>query len=492
MSKIYIEENNICRLDEEDDVSFLRALDTELSFAVQGAHHTRAFKGYVDSSGEGVRWDGIQRLLTGNLTFPYGLLARVKNFHIDNNRTFEIIDQRKEKSIGKEIDIITKLKSINKEPYYYQYDALQSALNNDCGILKLSTGAGKTIIAAMIAAKLGKKTIIYVIGTGLLYQIHNLFTSLFNQEIGIIGDGKCIISDINIATIWTVGNAIGLKVKKVEDEEDEQKIEPTKHKEIKNMLEETKVHIIDECHLSACSTIQEIYRYINPEHIYGFSGTPFRDDGADLLIEAVLGKYIIDISATKLINEGFLVPPTIKFLTVDKMNGLSDQKYKSIYRNYIVENEVRNNLISLAAQKLVEQNFQTLVLFNSIDHGKILYDLISKHTSCILLSGKDSSKIREDAKKQLEAGVIKCVIASKIFDIGVDIPSLSGLIIAAGGKSSVRALQRIGRVIRKADHKKMVAVIDFIDQAKYLSDHSKIRRKIYEMEEGFKVLWLKK
>lgn len=64
---------------------------------------------------------------------------------------------------------------------------------------------------------------------------------------------------------------------------------------------------------------------------------------------------------------------------------------------------------------------------------------------------------------------------------------LSGLIIASGGKSSVRALQRVGRVIRLHKDKRKAVVIDFCDQAPYLRDHSEIRRDILLQE--FDVSW---
>ncbi|NJL70525.1 MAG: hypothetical protein HC888_02355 [Candidatus Competibacteraceae bacterium] len=61
--------------------------------------------------------------------------------------------------------------------------------------------------------------------------------------------------------------------------------------------------------------------------------------------------------------------------------------------------------------------------------------------------------------------------------------------------SSTRALQRIGRVIRKYDGplgvKKNAIVVDFNDTCKYMSDHSKRRRKIYETEPLFDIKDLK-
>ncbi len=61
---------------------------------------------------------------------------------------------------------------MDKNPYPYQMEILDVIDKNDRGIIKVATGGGKSLIAALIAAKLGKKTIIYVIGKDLLYQFH--------------------------------------------------------------------------------------------------------------------------------------------------------------------------------------------------------------------------------------------------------------------------------------------------------------------------------
>lgn len=492
MSTIRINKNNTCIIENENDVGFLWSLDRELSFAVQGAEHTRAYKGYFDKDGKHHQWDGMHRLLGEDLSFPIGLLRRVEEFYKSNEKDVTLIDTRPEKSPAAAIDIIPTLKHMGKEPYPYQIEAASIVKTNDHGIIRLATGGGKTIVAALMTAHLGKRAILYVIGKDLLYQTHKFFSSVFNHKIGIIGDGNCDIQDINVASVWTVGQALGLKGAEIlTDAEEEGSVDPNKYKEIRQMLLSSKVHIFDECHLAACNTIQEIAKNINPEHIYGMSASPWRDDNADLLIECVLGKNIVDISASYLIEHGFLVKPIIKFLAVPPPAEKLKKAYQTIYKNYITDNPVRNGLVVRGAEKLVEQGYQTLVLYNNVAHGNLLHQEISKKLPCILLSGKDSSDVREAAKKRLENHEVNCIIASKIFDIGVDLPSLSGLIIAGGGKSSVRALQRIGRVIRKYPGKKQAAIVDFYDQAPFLKDHSNERRKIYSTEKGFEVIWPK-
>lgn len=490
MAKIVILGNN-CKIFEEQDIDFLLRLDKHLSFYVIGAEHTQAFKGYVGSDGKFTRWDGFRKLLNHNLTFATGLLDKVKLFYEASGKALEVIDKRPPKSVGTPRDVSAGLAKMGITPYDYQQHIADRIDGYERGIIKLATGGGKSLIAALITARIGKRTIIYVVGKDLLYQFYKLFSDVFEEEIGLIGDGNCIIKDINIASVWTVGQALGMKKADILlDEGDSEKLLGTdKYSEILKLMKSTKVHIIDECHMAACDTIQKIYKCCVPEHIYGLSGSPWRDDGADMLIESVLGKYIMNIPATQLIRDGYLAQPIIKFISVPKMK--CDRNYKTAYKEYIVENKNRNDLVLKYARILTDKGYKTLILFNSIKHGKILYDLISPHIKCALLDGSDDQKTRNRVKRELENGKINCILASRIFDIGIDIPSLSGLIVASAGKSTVKALQRVGRVIRRYPGKQHAAIVDFVDNTVFLRNHAEIRRKIYTSEEGFEVQWPK-
>lgn len=477
-------------MEEESDTVLLRSLDQELSFDVQGAEHTQAYKGYFNRAGEFVSWDGKKRLLTESLRFPIGLVDRVSRLYMNHARPIELIDCRDEKSPSVPTDILQALKKQGKVPFDYQMAAVQATQNNERGILRLATGAGKSILSALVVAQFGKKAILYVIGKDLLHQMYKLYSSLF-PEVGIIGDGICEIKDINIASVWTVGQALGLKKSEIllDSDDDEKGVSPQKHKDIREMLKSSKVHIFDECHLAACDSIQEICKTINPEHIYGLSGTPWRDDGQDLLIESFLGNKIVDISASFLIKSNYLVKPYIRFIKVPPLEQKLPKNYQTVYKQYITDNPVRNEKVVKGAERLVEQGYPTLVLYNSVAHGKTLFEALNKKLSCAVLSGKDSTEVREKVKTKLEDGKLDCIIASKIFDIGVDLPALSGLVMASGGKSSVRAFQRIGRVIRSHPGKTQAAVIDFADNAHFLKDHSKQRYRFYSSEEEFEVVW---
>src|ERR1700690_826665 len=161
--------------------------------------------------------------------------------------------------------------------------------------------------------------------------------------------------------------------------------------------------------------------------------------------------------------------------------------YTAVYKEYIVENEIRNNLIVKLSKELIDKKYTPLVLFKQIKHGEILFEKLQEiGIKCAMLYGNDSLDKRNEIKDQLIKGKINLIVASTIFDIGLDLPELNALILCSGGKSSIRALQRIGRVIRPMPGKKYAAVVDFFDQVKFLKKHSMIRYKIYSAEDGFK------
>lgn len=466
------------------DYSLISLLDLELSFRPLGYEYSPAF-----SSG---RWDGRSRLLSRDLTFSIGLLERVVSFFKSKNYEVEVNDHNR---YGKtsSFQISERLKELGKEPRYYQIDAAKKALENDRGIIRVATGGGKTLIAALIIAEVGKPAIVYVIGKDLLWQFHEFFTKVFQQEIGVVGDGVVNIKPITIASVWTVGQAFGMKKAKRDEEEkdDEKSVSEQYYEDIRHQVAHVGVSIMDECHLGAAETIQRIGTAIRSQHTIGLSASPWRDDNADMLIESLFGKVIINISASELIKQGFLTKPIIRFVPVPEMDDMP-KHYKKIYNAYISENETRNNLIIKAAKSLVDQGFVTMVLFREIDHGKRLYKRLKEDIHCHMLNGSMTSDIRRAALQEVEDGKCKLLLASSVFDQGIDCAKLSGLVLAGGGKSSTKCLQRIGRVIRISPGKNLSAVIDFYDKCKYLEDHSKIRRKVYQSEDGFEVQWPKR
>lgn len=223
------------------------------------------------------------------------------------------------------------------------------------------------------------------------------------------------------------------------------------------------------------------------------SATPYRDKGDDILIEACFGKCIAEISASFLIRKGWLVKPEINFVHIDNMRNCPYSSYPQIYKYALKENSLRNEWIAKISTRMVDEGRLPLVLCTHIDHGKMLNSMIP---GSVFLHGSISKKKRLEHLELMRQRKCGVTITTSIFDEGIDVRPLDTLILSGSGKSSTRALQRVGRILRpwpnrENNQKKNAIVVDFVDHVKYLEVHSSKRRKIYRTEEEFVITDIK-
>lgn len=470
--------NNKCKILSLIDPGIRRQIDMSLSYVIQGFQFMNTHK----------NWDGRNRLLDKHNNFPSGMLPTVESILKQNLCAYEIVDNRPPMVYNDQM-IVSENSGFGYRNY--QIDLINEAWKHKGGIVQAATGSGKTFCIASITAKFGLKTIIYVIGIELLYQMKETFDKAFpHLKVGVVGDGNCDVGDITIMTIWSAASAFDEKITITDCDLTNDSASKNKNlnKElIIKTVKESEMFILDECQYAASQTVQFLHKVSeNARHRFLFSGTPWRDSGDDLLIEAVGGPKFFSVSASKLIEEGWLVRPEIHFINIPTKRGIGKQ-YHEVYQNFIVDNEERNNKIISIAKKLIAMGKKCLILVTKVEHGKKLLDMIKDEFRAESLDGTNKTSDRLLAIKKMQNGELDVLVASKIFDQGIDIPQLDALILAGSGKSSGRALQRIGRVIRKHEGKSNAIVIDFYDNCKFLREHSKARLKIYKTESAFKI-----
>jgi len=246
--------------------------------------------------------------------------------------------------------------------------------------------------------------------------------------------------------------------------------------------------LIHNCHHTAAKTVKEVL--IASENAfwrYGGSATPYREDNASLLIQAMFGGKIVNISASYLIKKDYLIPPYVFIEPIDSDKGY--KSWKKIYKDSIVTNVEFNNHVASTANHLVSRGLSTLVLVQQYPQGDYLKGLIK---GAEFITGRDKTEVRTKALQSLRANKLKCLIATSLADEGLDVPCLDAVLIAGGGKSSTRLNQRIGRTIRKnksisnARDKSIVVIYDHF-KTKYLKDHTKKIRGLLKKEEEFVV-----
>lgn len=490
------------------------AVTKATSFRPAGFQFTMAYK-------RG-RSDGTIKLFRHS-KFPAGLVGRVTDAlkKIDEPYELDIQQAQDEKPD------LPLYELVGVESRWYQDDAVEAAIMNSRGVIRAPTGSGKTAIGLRVIVARGKHALVIVPTLDLLHQYRRFLSEHLSEDpqssqegvhIGQLGDGVVDPQPITVATVKTAAKAMGVAYSKYEfgeydDKERDTDVSPSK---LREWIQNIGTLIVDEAHILGAQTVFDVATKIPCHNKYGMSASPWRDDGADLMIEAATGPVIYRIATETLVDEGFLVPPMIQVVNTkgwwtpaswgqtcanckqqrpawpnnSRCPNCGGQNWRSeftdAYREEIVENEVRNMRIAEIANGYSEP---TLVLVKQIKHGKLLEPMI---TGSRFLSGTDAGTERASVFQEIRDGNLRVIIATTIADLGLDVPALTNLVLAGGGKSSTRHLQRIGRVARPYPGKKFARVIDFDDSHvhRWFRDHERARRKIEKAEWGKSAIWI--
>lgn len=252
----------------------------------------------------------------------------------------------------------------------------------------------------------------------------------------------------------------------------------------------------DEAHGYDSKSLKHILENaINAFWRVGTTGTFPTDRSKRLLIEGLFGPVYKAETTDGLIKKGFInemKPIQIKYLNYPKeeIAKLSGKYQDEI--SYLISNEKRNKYIIDLCEKC-EGN--TLVLFSRVEtHGVPLYEMAKsqiKNRKIFFVAGKtkteDREKVREIVNQEKDAIIFA---SSGVFSTGINIPSLSNLILTTPTKGLIKLLQSIGRILRLSNW--ISTVYDLVDDLKqgeidnYAIQHASERLKIYAKQK-FKI-----
>ena len=369
-------------------------------------------------------------------------------------------------------------------PRPHQVPLIEKGLENRFGFLQASPGAGKTLVACAIIAKLGLPAIIVTQAGEPFKQALTAFDKFTNIKPGKIGLGKLEDSDdeVYVITIQTFNKL---------------KEDSKFHDIIKNI----EVVIIDEAHHAVSDSYLNLYNtFTNIKSLICLTATPWRDDDRHELLEGLIGPVLYEVHYGDLIDNASLVPLTIYTAKVPRKdygyavslfggNAPNEfqrrRQFKKVYDDYIIHNKERHAIIAEFVEGMRASKMTTAVICKLIEHAEELHKMIP---GSVVLTGKTKASMREEIIRRLQNHEITCVIAT-IFDEAVDVPSLGGVVFAAGGKSTVKAVQRLrstrafnGRVIWGDYHKKRGYALFLLDDADFLRTHSTTTLKVLKKE----------
>lgn len=476
-----------------DDV--VRYLRDQLSYKVKGAYFSQQFQ-------EG-HWDGRKFLMTEKRhEFATGLVSRVVQALQVIGYEPTLVDTQPMTDASHFLPLRSELKLFD-----YQQHAVDQALYYRNGILRIATGGGKTIVGIKLICELERPAIFLVHRLDLLHQVKDVLCGvngnpgllIYPELVGQVGGGVYEPNLITIMTVQTACAALGIASpkEKNDDEHEEAPREKVPHKAeglVRDCLLGAEVFVLDEAHHAPASTIYEILMHMrNARWRIGLSATDWRDDGADLYIEAATGPRLVNVTLSDLIAWKRLVPARIKMHDIAMPHatgdgwGNSTSNWQALYAKGIVHNDNLNQKVLEINEQWYNQGRTILTLVRAIKHGVLLKKLHrDRSIDTVFLSGSDTAEYRKMVLEKVRSGNLRHLIATSIADEGLDLPALDALNLAGGGKSSTNAYQRIGRIIRTYDTKSEGLVADYtVHDRGLLAKHAGQRKRIYQAEKGF-------
>ena len=250
--------------------------------------------------------------------------------------------------------------------------------------------------------------------------------------------------------------------------------------------------LVSNCHNSTSSTWSKVLMVTEAKRRWGVSGTPLKKDTVrDMLLIGLTGDVIQGASVVDLVKAGYAVMPHVRLIDTVSMLGRYNLKKKTPFSD--VHNHVYNDvrLWGLVRDVLRWHNKKGVLIFTervAVCEG--LTDYLSTQGFKVGSSyGKVVIEERLKVLQQFKKGEIDVLVTTVVLDEGVDVPSVSGIVLVTTNKSVVRLMQRIGRSVRIDEGKDKTFIYDFVIDAPFLKTHILQRLDMYKKEEFITELW---
>jgi len=364
---------------------------------------------------------------------------------------------------------------------YYQVEGTNALIKNGGGICIAGTGAGKTLMNAVLVDQYGKqgmKSITIVPSTDLILQTKNDFI-MWGMDTGeYSGDCKDTTHQHTVST-WQA-----LQYNPM-------------------VMNQFDVVVVDEAHGLKGDVLAKLLNEHgkNIKYRFGLTGTLPKGECDAMSVRVAVGDVQYEIPAHQLMDEGYLSKMKITMFQLEEnfkeqyeemkqhnpLNAkMTYRQFKDSFSNewseekrYLQSYKPRMEWIAECITALSQRKQgNVLCLITGIPFGKKLTKMIP---GAIFVHGKDKNKVRKEIYDLFEHHDNLIVIASiQIASTGLNIPRIFNLVFVDVGKSYIRVIQSIGRGLRKAIDKAFVNVTDICSDLKYSRAHTTKRVNYYK------------
>lgn len=348
----------------------------------------------------------------------------------------------------------------------YQVETINKFLENPQSIQEIATGAGKTLITAVLSHKVEPygRSIVIVPNKSLVTQTEEDYINM-GLDVGVyFGDRKEFGHKHTICT-W---QSLNILLKNTKNQ-----VAPIS---IAEFLEDVVCIMVDEVHMAKADVLKQLLTGVM-SHIpirWGLTGTIPKEDFEWMSLLVSLGDVTARIQASDLQDRGVLANCNVNVVQLQDFGdyGGYQQELK-----YLLTNKKRLDYISKLCTKINESG-NTLILVDRISAGNELVERLGD--KAVFISGATKSDDRKEHYDEVKVADGKIIVATYgVAAVGINIPRIFNLVLIEPGKSFVRVIQSIGRGIRKAEDKDFVQVWDITSTCKFAKRHLTKRKAFY-------------
>ena len=430
-------------------------LNEYFTFTVPGARFSPAYKNKM--------WDGKIRLFhLMRQTLYAGLLEKVKQFA--QERGYEVVLDNVNHFSEEVFSVVEANKHIKDievslQPRDYQLDSFIHAIRKKRAVLVSPTASGKSLIIYLLTTYLiSKKVLIVVPTTGLVHQMASDFVDYGcpPELIHKIFSGQEKNTD-SLITITTWQSIYQMPAK---------------------WFDQFGCVVGDEAHTFKAKCLVSIMENLTKcEYRFGFTGTLDGSQTNKLVLEGLFGPVKVVTTTSQLMEQNTVAHINIKAIVLSYPDQLrqmfANRKPKPTYKDemlFLLTKQTRSLFIARLVASL-EKN--TLLLFNNIDHGKMLQQMVQTEVpdrEVFFVYGGVEGEEREEIRKYVETHNNVVIVASyKTFATGTNIKNLHNVVFGSPSKSRIRVLQSIGRGLRTSSEKTEAVLYDIADDLSWKS-----------------------
>lgn len=352
----------------------------------------------------------------------------------------------------------------------YQVNIINLYLENMQGVQCISTGAGKTLVTAVLSHNVEQygRTIVIVPNRDLVTQTERDYINL-GLDVGVLYGGRKEYTRQHTICTWQSLEVLNKKSKQFDP-----------GITIEDFLDGVVCIIVDEAHGGKADVLKKLMS-TTFAHIplrWGMTGTIPEEEYYQAAIVGTIGPIINHVSAKELQDKDVLANLHVNILQTQEP-PMTFKSYQAEYK-WLVSFKPRLEWLAEHVTKQAEEG-NTLVLVNRIETGQELSALIPES---VFVSGSMKGTQRKEEYDEVKTAHGKVIIATYgVAAVGIDIPRIFNLYLLEVGKGFVRTIQSIGRGIRRAEDKSFLHVFDICSNTKYSSKHLTARKRFYKKAE---------